>query len=152
MKKILSASFLFLLLYACNSSDQPAKESVKPEDDLDAARIFIRASLDGDIETARKLLMEDSLNLQFFNAYERSFPRQPKDSLLKYKKASIRIHDNRKVNDSTTILIYSNSFKNDPDTLKIVKVNNQWLVDLKYLFQHATDSIQTAQDKTDSLK
>ncbi|NJO25087.1 MAG: hypothetical protein HC867_03790 [Bacteroidia bacterium] len=152
MKKVLSVSFLFLFLYACNNTDQPAAEPAVAEDDLDAARSFIRASLDGNMGMARKFLFEDSVNLQYFNAYERSFVKQPEDSLLRYKSSSIRIHDNRKVNDSTTILIFSNSFKNDPDTLKIVRLNDHWLVDLKYLFEHAGDTLQILQKKTDSLQ
>jgi len=152
MNKLIPVSFLFVLLYACNNNDKTASEPAIAENDLDAGRNFIRASLDGNMETARKFLLEDSVNLQYFNAYERSFPRQARDTLLKYKNASIRIHDNKRINDSTTILIYSNSFKNDPDTLKIVKTGNRWLVDLKYLFEHAEDTLHKLQHKTDSLK
>jgi len=43
-------------------------------------------------------------------------------------------------NDSTTITVFSNSYKNDKDTLKIVKQDGQWLVDLKYLFEHDLDT------------
>ncbi|HEY0434503.1 MAG TPA: hypothetical protein VGC95_11555, partial [Chitinophagaceae bacterium] len=56
------------------------------------------------------------------------------------KSASLRFYDTRQVNDSTTVTIFANSYKNDKDTLKMVKVNSQWLVDLKYLFEHDMDT------------
>jgi hypothetical protein len=57
------------------------------------------------------------------------------------------------VNDSTTVVIFSNSYKNDHDTLKVLKKNNQWLVDFKYLFEHDNDSLfKAAAIKKDTLK
>jgi len=52
-----------------------------------------------------------------------------------YRNASIQIHNTREVNDSTRIVTYSNSFKNQKDSLRLVRVNSQWLVDLKFTFQ-----------------
>jgi len=47
-----------------------------------------------------------------------------------YKKARTYL-----VNDSTTIIHYSNSYKNKPDSLKIIRINGQWFVDLNFTFQ-----------------
>jgi len=59
------------------------------------------------------------------------------DTKEKYRGASIRIHQPvTYLNDTTTIVIYSNSYKNDLDTLRVSKKNGNWLVDLKYLFEH----------------
>ena len=55
------------------------------------------------------------------------------------------------MNDSTTILIYSNSFKNDHDTLKILRINSQWLVDFKYLYEHDSDTLMSKPIIKDSL-
>jgi hypothetical protein len=57
-----------------------------------------------------------------------------------YRSSSINIHEVKPVNDSTTMVIYSNSFKNDKDTLRVLKVRGQWLVDLKYLYEHDMDT------------
>jgi hypothetical protein len=51
-----------------------------------------------------------------------------------YREAQITIHDTRKINDSTTVVIYSNTFKKERDSVKAVIVNGDWLVDLKYSF------------------
>jgi hypothetical protein len=46
------------------------------------------------------------------------------------------IHSSTIINDSVAVVIYSNSYKNDHDTLRIAKKNTNWLVDLKYLYEH----------------
>ena len=58
-----------------------------------------------------------------------------------YREASINIHYIRQLNDSTTVVNYSNSFKKQNDSLKVVRTNHEWLVDLKYSFS-PTDSLQ----------
>ena len=60
--------------------------------------------------------------------------------------ASINIHNVSRVNDSTTVVIYSNSFKNNWDTLKAVRQKGQWLVDFNYLFDHESDTLMNKKD------
>jgi len=150
MKKFLSffANLFFIFLFACNSSEQ----TDKPENDIDAARDFIRASLDGKFDDAKKYLLQDSSNLQFLNAVERNYAKMDADSRSGYRSASINVHLVEPVNDSTTIVVYSNSFKNDHDTLRVLKKENNWYVDLKYLFTQDRDSIYQTIIRTDSLK
>jgi type IV secretory pathway component VirB8 len=57
-----------------------------------------------------------------------------------YKEASINIHNVNTLNDSVTVVQYSNSFKKQNDSLKVMRNNNTWLVDLKYSFAQ-TDSL-----------
>ena len=72
---------------------------------MDAASKFLRAALDGDYKKA-------------------------------YKTASIRfLKDTHEVNDSTTIVHYLNSYKNKPDSLKVIKMNGEWFIDLNFTFQ-----------------
>jgi hypothetical protein len=74
---------------------------------------------------------------------ERSYDRADPETRNGYRAASINIIKvSEPVKDSVTVVIFSNSFKNDPDTLKLIKQNNQWLVDLKYLYLHEADSTQ----------
>jgi hypothetical protein len=61
-----------------------------------------------------------------------------------YHEASINLFDSRKVNDSTTVVNYSNSYMNKKDSLKLVRINGQWLIDLKYSLL-PTDTIKNGQ-------
>lgn len=133
MKRLL-ISFLFLqFFYACNTSDRQAAN--KPENDLDAARTFIREALDGKFGTARQLMVQDSTNDQRMSDTERNYQHMSEADKVGYRNASIQIHKTREVNDSTRIVAYSNSYKNKIDSLKLVRLNGDWLVDLKFTFQ-----------------
>jgi hypothetical protein len=132
---------LLVILISCNDSDR--KISSEPENEMDAARNFIRAALDGDYKKAKTLLVNDSLNLQDIEASERLYiERMSKEDKEKYRGASIHIHDSRKVDDSTSIVYYSNTYRNQKDSLKIIKMNGKWLVDFKYIFKHKPDSLR----------
>jgi hypothetical protein len=131
--------FLFLLFsfIACKTKDKAARS----ENDIDAARDFIQAALEGNFDKARTFMLDDSVNVNWMDNIERSFMKNDDETKYNYRKASIHIHDiSYPVKDSVTVVIFSNSFKNDHDTLKVVKKNGQWLVDFKYLFQHDSDT------------
>lgn len=138
MKKIIS-SLLIFVLFACNSEDRQSSSTVS-DSDIDAARNFIQAALVGDFDKAKTYMVNDSLSLQDLNAIVRLNERLTKEEKEKYQTASIRIHNDKKLNDSTSIIHYSNSYKNKVDSLKVVKHNGVWLVDFKYIF-HKTDSL-----------
>jgi len=136
MKRII---FFFLLFFAavtlinCKSKDNNPST---PDTDIDAARNFIRAALDGKFDDARKLMLIDSNNTWFLSNAQRIYEKMPADTVNAYRTASIRIHNISKTNDSTTLVIYSNSYRDDHDTLRVVRANDKWLVDLKFLFMH----------------
>jgi len=150
MKSIaLVFSFLFLLI-ACNN-DEEAK--TKSDNDMDAARNFLDAALKGDYKVASAYMLKDSANLEYLNVTERSYHRLSPDEKSRLKAASLRFFDTKQVNDSTTITIFANSYKNDKDTLRIVRANGRWLVDLKYLFEHGTDTSSYYQkNKIDTIQ
>jgi hypothetical protein len=54
----------------------------------------------------------------------------------KYKDAEIRIVDIHPVNDSTTSFTYANSYKKDTTTIGVVRINGDWMVDLKEILRH----------------
>jgi len=133
------ASFLLLLscgLIACGSDRQSNSNS--SDNDIDAARNFIQAALVGDFDRAKVFMVKDSVNNENINAIERLNERQGKEEKEKYQTASIRIHQNRNVNDSTSIIYYSNSYKNKIDSLKVIRIGGKWLVDFKYIFHTDT--------------
>ena len=151
MKTIaLISSFLFLLM-ACNNSDKEA--GTKSDNDMDAARNFLDAALKGDYKDASAYMLRDSANLEYLNVTERGYQRMSPDERSKLKAASLHFFDTKQLNDSTTVTVFANSYKNDKDTLRIVKINGQWLVDLKYLFEHDMDTaIYKQNNKIDTIQ
>jgi hypothetical protein len=146
---VLLFSLLLIVFSACNSEDRKAPES---ENDVDAARNFIRSALDGRFDLAKSYMLQDSTNLQYIENVAQPLYERAADSVTRsYRAASINVHNVTKQNDSTTIVIYSNSYKRNQDTLKVVRIADKWLVDLKYLFQHDSDTTYRKLPK-DSLK
>ena len=143
-KKILHKTFLLpnflwttaLLLFLSNCSPPPNKDESGVSSDIDAGRKFVRAALDGKFDQAQLFILPDSLNLNFLEVAARSYEKLSVADKENYKGASLIIHENRPLNDSTTVLIFSNSFKNDKDTLRVVRKANKWVVDLTYLYLH----------------
>ncbi len=132
MKSSLLTGFFFLQFFcSCGSNEAPEPAA----DDLGTASGFIRSALDGDYEQARTLMMQDSVNIQYLDAFERNYKgRMTRDDKKGYKDASINIHNILKLSDTVTVVRYSNSFKRKADSLKIVQLDGRWLVDLKYSF------------------
>lgn len=122
-----------LSLVACGGDDRQATTTTS-DNDIDAARNFIQAALKGDYDQAKNFMVIDSLNLGQLGAIERLNERLTEDDKRKYQAASIRIHNDHKLNDSTSIVHYSNSYRNKIDSLKVVKVDGKWLVDFKFMF------------------
>jgi hypothetical protein len=140
-------SFVLVLFFSCNNADKEAETS---ENDVDAARNFIQSALYSDYEKASTYMLNDSGNLEWMNAIRRNNLSKEERSGL--SAASINIHNIARRNDSTTIVIYSNSFKNNWDTLKVVKKEGKWLVDFKYLFEHSTDTLNVTPVINDTLR
>ena len=136
MKKTALLFVAFLpLFWACSNETGPAAPD-KTEGDVDAAREFIRSALDGRWKDARRLILQDSANVQDLDAVEQNYTqRMSVTDQRGYREAQIRIHDTRKQGDSVSVITYSNTyFKDRKDSVKVVQVNGQWLVDLKYSF------------------
>lgn len=132
MKSVFTAGLcLLLFLIACTNNDQRASGR---ETDVETARNFIRASLDNDFDAARSFLLDDSSNREYLDIAARNRGGLSREENRSYKEASIRIHDTKPLNDSTSIITYSNSYKNKKDALKVMRLNGEWRVDLKYSF------------------
>jgi hypothetical protein len=140
VKKILfPAGLIFpalVLIAACNNSHT----FKKAEDAEDAGREFIRASLDGNYEKASFYLYADSTNKTIFDIWKKHYDRLGEDEQQKYKDADIRIVDIHPVNDSVTSFTYANSYKKDTTTVRVVKINGDWMVDLKEILRHSHGS------------
>ena len=130
MQKIILTTFTFLFFLACNQSTKTKNNS----DALEAGREFIDASLKGDYEYAKKYLLADSTNQMYFDRFVEFDNNKPAADKEGFKNANIIIDSTQKVADSVTIINYSNTFKKKPSKIKLVKKNNEWLVDFKYTF------------------
>jgi len=141
MNKFFRLSFLLLFLVACNDGDK-TDETPKPENEMDAVGKFLRAALDGDYKRAKTFLVKDSTNQQMIDIYEWNYNnRMTPEDKKEYKKASIRfLKETHRVNDSVTIVHFSNSYKDKNDSLKVIRANGQWFIDLNFTFQK-NDSI-----------
>jgi len=132
MKKTLGILAVVLALQACNSGEDAKPAAAASENDMDAARNFIRAALDGKWPEARKYMLRDSLNTELIDMAESRYEHMNREDRRGYREASIQLFDTRQQGDSITIVSYANSFMNKKDSLKVLHVGGQWLVDLKY--------------------
>lgn len=122
-------AIITLLLVGCSGDDR----FTKAEDAEEAGREFIRASLDGDMKKAQFYLLKDSVNTMLFDKWKAdSYNKLNPEERMSFKQANILPLKIEKQNDSTVNYTYSNTYKNkDTTTVKIVKVNGEWLVDFK---------------------
>jgi hypothetical protein len=137
MKKISVVVLSLFIFCACNNSDRAT--AGEPENDLDAARTFIKNALEGRFDQARQIMLRDSTNDQTMDVIERNYEHMPQSDRIGYRNATIQIYNTRELSDSLRVVTYSNSFKNQKDSLKLVRINDQWLVDLKFTFQQPSD-------------
>jgi hypothetical protein len=128
IKKTLVFILTITLLYSCNN-----QKRARPSTALDTGREFIRASLDGDFKTTQQLLLKDTQNLQLFESYKMLYERMPADKKKNYKSASYEINKYLDLDDSTTIINYSNSYMNKPMEIKVVRHDEVWSIDFKYI-------------------
>jgi hypothetical protein len=119
-------------LFSCKNKDE---EYHKPENALDAGREFIDQSLKGRFNTAKRYMLQDEENLYWLNKWSSDFNKISEQEKAGYSKASINIKEvTDVVADSLTIISYSNSYRNRPSKIKVVKYNGDWVVDFKYTF------------------
>ncbi len=108
--------------------------NVDKSDPLTSGRGFIEASLKGDYKVAEKYLLKDSTNMEYFQGLEDFNTKLDAETRRGYSEANIIVDSLIAKSDSVDILYYTNSFKNKPSKIKLVKQNKNWLVDFKYTF------------------
>ncbi|HUB60129.1 MAG TPA: hypothetical protein VL978_05480 [Puia sp.] len=121
-----------VLLAACNNVHSYAKA----EDAQDAGRQFIRAALDGDYDKAKFYLYEDSTNKFLLDKWKKDYDGMPHEERKKYQDADILPINIQTVNDSVTSYTYTNSYKRDTTTIRVVRINGDWQVDLKEFLKY----------------
>ncbi|MEP6926940.1 MAG: hypothetical protein ABI834_04850 [Ginsengibacter sp.] len=107
---------------------------IRTSDPLESGRGFIESSLKGDYDEAQKYVLQDSTNVEYFNGLKDFNSKRSNDEKEGYREANILIDSTEQISDSVIIITYSNTYKNKPSKLKMVRKNNEWLVDFKYTF------------------
>jgi hypothetical protein len=132
MKTKITLALSYLLIFcACNQSKNGR---IPSESDVDAVRNFLRASLNNDFVQAQGYMLTDSTNIQLLKLASDQRAKLSKDDNRHYQDATIRIYDTRKLSDSASIITYDNSYRKSKDSLRVLRVAGQWLVDLKYTY------------------
>ena len=129
--KIIQSLFIFIFvgLLSCNNHQEK-----KPTTALDTGRAFIDASLKGNFKDAQALLLNDAENIQLFEAFAQYYQKMSPEKKQHYQYASYQINKYVDINDSTTIINYSNDYMNKPMEIKIIKRNKDWRIDFKYTY------------------
>lgn len=128
-RNLIAALFVLIGIFSCNEKEKKVNSLNTA---MDVGSAFIRNTLDGDLDAASKLLLNDNENQQLFDSYKVSFERLPKEEKKHYKDANYTINKFLEVNDSTTIINYSNDYMKKPMEIKVVRVNKEWKIDFKY--------------------
>ena len=119
-----------LLLLSCNN-----EKKCSPLTDTDVATTFIRDILDNRINDAEQYILKDTTNIQYFESFKQAYLKKDKAELEQFKSADIIINEISNVNDTVSIINYSNSYKKDSkNVLKVVRIDGKWLIDFKYTF------------------
>ena len=127
--KILFSIIASLLMISCSSEKQVHNT------DIEVAQAFIQNILDNKFEEAEKFVLKEETNEEYFKLFKTEYKSKSKEDLENYRNADIIINEIAPVNDSVSIINYSNSYIRDKSNkLKMVRVNGKWLVDLKYTF------------------
>ena len=130
MKRILILlTVMTMLVSACNNSGNFDKS-----DPLISGRGFIEASLKGDYIKAKNYLLQDSTNMEYFEVLKDFNSKLSREDQHGYADANIIIDSSIAKSDSVNIIYYTNTYKNKPTKLKMVKRQKEWLVDFKYTF------------------
>jgi len=119
--------FAAILLMACGGKQQDYR---KADDALDAGREYINACLQGDFSKAAYYTVPDEKNNQVIKETEKVYREKDKEGRQQFRTASINISEVKDLTDSSTEIHYNNSFDKQPHTIRVVKRNDTWLVDL----------------------
>lgn len=126
---------LFLVMIGCMALTSCNTEKKITNTDIEVARGFIKDILENNFKDAETFVLKEETNQQYFELFKKEFESKSKAELENYKNADIIINEISPVNDSVSIINYSNTFKKDKSNkLKMVRIKGQWMVDLKYTF------------------
>ena len=125
---------LLLLLILFTTSCKSSTSYENASNALDAGREFIDASLKGDFAKAYFYMLQDAENKKLLDKIETDYRENDRDGREQYRQASINIGEVTDITDKETIINYSNTYDKIGKKLKVVFIDNKWVVDFKYTF------------------
>jgi hypothetical protein len=134
MRNILLSGIGYMLLSIWMMGCNEPEGFKNPEDPLDAGREFVRAILDGNYQKAGLYINKDQEDKDLFTTYQQYMKKQPQKERLLLKSSSIIIHKSETINDSVTIINFSNSHSMKPMDIKVIREDNTWKIDFSYTF------------------
>jgi Domain of unknown function (DUF4878) len=116
----------FITLCACNTQNFLPAQSA-----LDAAREYKTACLNGDFDKAIFYIVPNNNNTIYLKKIRDNYTQLSSSQKKENKEASLIIYAVKKMANSTTQVILSNSYTQVFDTILVVKQNDLWQVQLK---------------------
>lgn len=135
-KYIVILALIAGLAWGCNAPYH------KPEDPTEAGRDFINATLKANYGVADEYILRDALNENIYKRYKEAYNNLPDTVKQGYKSASTIFYNVQRVDDSTTIITFANSYKDKRSNLRMVRNKGEWWVDFAYTF---TDTLNNNQ-------
>jgi hypothetical protein len=128
MNNMLKIAFLLIAftVSACGTSYE------EPETAIDAGRQFISAIYNGNFKRAGQLIVKNDENRVILEqTIEKDFRTRDGFGKEALSKASIRINDIKTINNTTTLIYFTNAYTNKESELEIKKEGEFWRVDLR---------------------
>ncbi len=120
--------FCIPILFACSSGKQ--QDYTKAEDALDAGREYIQSCLQGDFSKAAFYVVPNDQNKNILEQLEKVYREKDKEGRQQFRLASINIIEVAEIDQTHTMIRFSNSFEKRIDTVEVFKKNDTWLVNL----------------------
>jgi hypothetical protein len=106
----------------------------KPNDPTEAGRDFINATLKADYGVADDYILQDTLNKRLYKNYKTWYSNLPDSEKDAYSKASLVIYNVNKLSDSSAVITFANTYKNERRSIRLVRSQGEWWVDFAYTF------------------
>ncbi len=131
--KLLISQIIVLIVLSFSACKE--KEE-RPTTSIDTARLFIESSLNGDFKTAESLLLKNPSNQDWYKTFEVYYQKLSPNEKEKYKHTNYQINSLKEVNDSLCMINFSNDYLNKPMEMKLIKRENEWMVDFSYSYEN----------------
>lgn len=123
---------LFFGLIGCNSENTVSYS--KPETTLDVARLFIELTQSGQYDEAKSMILSSPTNDSIIVMLKQGYQSLSNGQKQDLKMASINIHNIEELNEKESQIIYSNTYDKKVHKLRVVKINDKWLIDIVHTF------------------
>jgi hypothetical protein len=129
-KKHKRTTMLFFGLLSCwIISCQPKESAPEIKEPLDAARVFVDATLKGDFKTSESYIIHDEKNEKAIAAFKAYYNQLPAPEKTETAVRSWKIEKLEEINETTSLITFSHEMFKQPITIGIHKKNNTWLID-----------------------